>query len=66
MTYTLTTPNKIAIFFIYASYTIESSYAVADTLFNPILGDYFGFTETECSYFFIGVVVAYNAGTFLL
>ena len=45
---------------------MDSSYGVVDTLFNPILSDYFGFTEKETSYFFVGVMVIHIAGSLLL
>ena len=53
-------------FFIVAAYATESSYGVVDTLFNPILSDYFGFTEKETSYYFVGLMLVFIAGSLLL
>jgi len=47
-------------------YAAESSYAVVDTLFNPILSDYFGFTEKEISFYFVGLMVVHIASSLLL
>ena len=60
------TPGKVLLFFIAASYVMDSSYGVVDTLFNPILSDYFGFTERETSYFFLGVMMIHVIGSLLL
>ena len=59
-------PGKVLLFFIAASYVMDSSYGVVDTLFNPILSDYFGFTERETSYFFLGVMTIHVVGSLLL
>ena len=53
-------------FFTFAAYAIDSSYGVMDTLFNPILSDYFGFTEKENSYFFVGLMLVFIASSLLL
>lgn len=49
-----------------ASYVMDSSYGVVDTLFNPITSDIFGFTEKEISYFFVGVMFVYVVGSLML
>jgi len=57
---------QVLLFFTVAAYTAESSYGVVETLINPILSDYFGFTEKEISYFFMGSMLVYIAGSLLL
>jgi len=57
---------QVLVFFIVAAYITESNYSVVDTLFNPILSDYFGFTEKENSYFFVGLILVFIAGSLLL
>jgi len=54
------------VFFTFAAYVTDSSYGVMDTLFNPILSDYFGFTEKENSYFFVGLMLVCIASSLLL
>ena len=53
-------------FFIVATYAAESSYGVVDTLFNPILSDYFGFTEKETSFYFIGLMLVFTSSSLAL
>ena len=53
-------------FFTVAAYATESNYGVLDTLVNPILSDYFGFTEKETSYYFVGLMLVYTTGSLLL
>ena len=57
---------QVLLFFTVAAYATESNYGVVDTLFNPMLSEYFGFTEKENSYFFVGLVLVYIAGSLLL
>jgi len=57
---------QVLLFFIIAAYATESTHGVVDTLFNPILSDYFGFTEKENSYFFVGLMLVYTASSLLL
>jgi len=56
---------QVLLFFTIATYATESNYGVVDTLFNPILSDYFGFTEKENSYFFVGLMLVFTAGSLL-
>lgn len=37
-----------------------------ETIYNPVLSDYFGFNERDSSYYFFGLVLAQLAGTLLL
>ena len=53
-------------FFTVAAYAMDSIPSVVDTLVNPILSDYFGFTEKENSYYFVGLTLAYTASSLLL
>ena len=53
-------------FFTVAAYATESSYGVVDTLVNPILSDYFGFTEKESSYYFVGLMFIFLASSLFL
>ena len=57
---------QVLLFFTFATYATESSYGVVDTLFNPILSDYFGLTEREISYYFVGLMLAITASSLLL
>ena len=57
---------QVLLFFTVAAYATESSYGVVDTLINPILSDYFGFTEKENSYFFVGLMFVFLTSSLLL
>jgi len=54
------------LFFTVATYATESSFGVLGTLFNPILSSYFGFTEREISYYFVGLMLVIIASSLLL
>jgi len=60
------TGSVVLLFFTVAAYATESSYGVVDTLINPILSDYFGFTEKENSYFFVGLMFVFLTSSLLL
>jgi len=57
---------QVLLFFTVATYSAETGYGVVDTLFNPILSDYFGFTEKEISFYFLGLMVIFTASSLLL
>ena len=57
---------QVLLFFTVATYTMDSNCGVMDTLFNPILSDYFGFTEGEISYYFVGLTLVFIITSLLL
>lgn len=49
-----------------AFFVINWYFAVFETLLNPILGDNFGFDVDFNSYAFVGTLIFFAAGTFVL
>ena len=52
--------------FVVASYVLDSSYGIVDTLFQPILTSHFGFREKDVSFYFVAVMLVYILGSVLL
>jgi len=52
--------------FIVASYILDSSYGIVDTLFQAILTSHFGFRVKDVTFFYVAVMVVYILGSFLL
>ena len=66
VTLTLTITSYILSFLLLCRGVISSRFAAYETIYNPILSDYFGFDERESAYFFFGLVGAKTAGVVLL
>ena len=49
--------SKLIIYLFYNAFVLNCSLSVVDTMLNPILSDYFGFTTRYQSLFFLGIVV---------
>jgi len=49
---------QIVTFLIFLRGVITAKFIVYEELFNPILSDSFGFTDTQASYFFLALAPA--------
>lgn len=52
------------VYLIYGACIAESSLGILESMINPILSDYFGFTTVTGSYFFLGTMVIISLSTF--
>ena len=60
------TEVHILSFLILCRGVLSFRFGVYETIYNPVLSDYFGLTERDSSYFFFGLVIAQTSGTILL
>ena len=58
--------QKVVVFLILCTAVIKSRVTIYEELFNPILGDAFGFSEDNTAYFFLIILVAPILGGLLL
>lgn len=61
--------NKIAhiiLFLVICRAVLSFRFGVYETIFNPVLSDYFGFTVKYASYFFFALVASQISGTVIL
>lgn len=49
--------SKLILYILYTVFVSDSSLTIVDTMLNPILSDYFGFTTSKRSLFFFGIVI---------
>ena len=56
----------ILCFLILCRGVLSFRFGAYETIYNPVLSDYFGLTERDSSYFFFGLVIAQTSGTVLL
>ncbi len=63
---TTLTETYILCFLILCRGVLSFRFGAYETIYNPVLSDYFGLTERDTSYFFFGLVIAQTSGTVLL
>lgn len=62
----LTLHSYILTFLILCRGVLSFRFGVYETIYNPVLGDSFGFDERHASYFFFGLVISQISGTIIL